>query len=57
MVTSPGGTTAAALYEMEKGGLRTVLSKAVYAAYRRTLELSGGADTTGNGERASNGKE
>lgn len=42
MVTSPGGTTAAALYEMEKGGLRTILSKAVYAAYRRTLELSQG---------------
>ena len=49
MVTSPGGTTAAALYEMEKGGLRTVLSKAVYAAYRRTIELSGGAETNGNG--------
>jgi pyrroline-5-carboxylate reductase len=49
MVTSPGGTTAAALYEMEKGGLRTVLSKAVYAAYRRTIELSGGAEANGNG--------
>jgi hypothetical protein len=24
---------------MEKGGLRTVLSKAVYAAYRRAVEL------------------
>jgi pyrroline-5-carboxylate reductase len=44
MVTSPGGTSAAAIYEMEKGGLRTVLSKAVYAAYRRTLELSKGAE-------------
>ncbi|MCC6628403.1 MAG: pyrroline-5-carboxylate reductase [Chloroflexi bacterium] len=42
MVTSPGGTTAAALYEMEKGGLRTVFSKAIYAAYRRSLDLSGG---------------
>jgi pyrroline-5-carboxylate reductase len=40
LVTSPGGTTAAALYEMEKGSLRTVLSKAIYAAYCRTLELS-----------------
>jgi pyrroline-5-carboxylate reductase len=49
MVTSPGGTTAAALYEMEKGGLRTVLSKAVYAAYRRTIELSGGAEENGAG--------
>jgi pyrroline-5-carboxylate reductase len=44
MVTSPGGTTSAALYEMEKGSLRTVLSKALYAAYRRTLALSQVAD-------------
>ena len=28
-VTSPGGTTAAALYHLEKGGLRTVLSRAI----------------------------
>lgn len=39
MVTSPGGTSAAAIYEMEKGSLRTVLSKAIYAAYRRAVEL------------------
>ena len=39
MVTSPGGTSAEAIYQMEKGGLRTVLSKAVYAAYRRAREL------------------
>src|SRR6266849_4969392 len=32
MVTSPGGTSAAAIYQLEKGSLRTVLSKAVYAA-------------------------
>ena len=38
-VTSPGGTSAAAVYELEKGRLRTVLSDAVWAAYRRTLEL------------------
>ena len=38
-VTSPGGTTAAALYEMDKGGLRTVLSKGVWAAYRRSQAL------------------
>lgn len=38
-VTSPGGTSAAAIYELEKGRLRTVLSDAVWAAYRRTLEL------------------
>jgi pyrroline-5-carboxylate reductase len=38
-VTSPGGTSAAAIYELEKGRLRTVLSDAVWAAYRRTVEL------------------
>jgi pyrroline-5-carboxylate reductase len=38
-VTSPGGTTAAALYELERGGLRTVLSDAIWAAYRRSVEL------------------
>jgi pyrroline-5-carboxylate reductase len=40
-VTSPGGTTAEALYELEKGGFRTTLSKAVWAAYQRTLTLKG----------------
>ena len=43
MVTSPGGTSAAAIYEMEKGSLRTVLSKAIYAAYQRAVELGGGS--------------
>ena len=40
MVTSPGGTSAAAIHELEKGRLRTVLSEAVWAAYRRTEELA-----------------
>lgn len=40
MVTSPGGTSAEAIYQMEKGGLRTVLSKSVYAAYQRTQTLA-----------------
>ena len=39
MVTSPGGTSAAALHELESGRLRTVLSEAVWAAFRRTIEL------------------
>ena len=39
MVTSPGGTSAEAIYQMEKGGLRTVFSRAVYAAYQRTQTL------------------
>jgi pyrroline-5-carboxylate reductase len=40
MVTSPGGTSAEAIYQMEKGGLRTVYSRAVYAAFQRTQSLS-----------------
>jgi pyrroline-5-carboxylate reductase len=43
-VTSPGGTSASALYELEKGALRTVLSRAVYAAFQRTRELGAAAD-------------
>lgn len=39
MVTSPGGTSAEAIYQMEKGTLRTVLSKAIYAAYNRAVAL------------------
>ena len=39
MVTSPGGTSADAIYQMEKGGLRTVLSKAVYSAYQKAVAL------------------
>jgi pyrroline-5-carboxylate reductase len=39
MVTSPGGTSAEAIYQMEKGALRTVLSKAVWAAYQKSCIL------------------
>jgi pyrroline-5-carboxylate reductase len=39
MVTSPGGTSADAIYQMEKGSLRTVLSKAVWAAFQRAEAL------------------
>jgi pyrroline-5-carboxylate reductase len=39
MVTSPGGTSAEAIYQMEKGSLRTVMSKAVWAAYQRAEAL------------------
>ncbi len=38
-VTSPGGTTAAALRSLERGGLRTVLSDGIWAAYERSREL------------------
>ncbi|NLE43361.1 MAG: pyrroline-5-carboxylate reductase [Chloroflexi bacterium] len=39
MVTSPGGTSAEAIYQMEKGGVRTVFSKAVWAAYKKSRLL------------------
>ena len=39
MVTSPGGTTADALYQLDKGGFRTVLSKAIWAAYKKSRYL------------------
>ena len=38
-VTSPGGTTAEALYQLEKGSFRTIMSKAVLAAYQRSVAL------------------
>lgn len=43
-VTSPGGTSAEALYHLEKGSLRTVLARAVWAAYQRSISLGKGAD-------------
>jgi pyrroline-5-carboxylate reductase len=39
MVTSPGGTSAEALYQLEKGGFRTVLSRAIWAAYQKSQYL------------------
>jgi len=47
MVTSPGGTSAEAIYQMEKGALRTVLSKAVWAAYQKSRLLG---ETVGKAE-------
>lgn len=41
-VTSPGGTSAAALYYLEKAGFRTALSRAIWAAYVRSVELGRG---------------
>jgi pyrroline-5-carboxylate reductase len=48
-VTSPGGTTAEALYHMEKGGLRTVISRGIWAAYQRSISLGRGEDHKGPG--------
>jgi pyrroline-5-carboxylate reductase len=51
MVTSPGGTSAEALYQLEKGTLRTVLSKATWAAYERTRSLGEGHEVSDETER------
>lgn len=41
-VTSPGGTSAEALYYLEKAGFRTALSRAVWAGYQRSVQLGKG---------------
>ncbi len=41
-VTSPGGTSAEALYYLEKAGFRTALSRALWAAYQRSTQLGRG---------------
>ncbi len=54
-VTSPGGTSAEALYYLEKGGLRTVLSRAIWAAYERSAALGGGKKVSqrfGSGDKS-----
>ncbi len=51
-VTSPGGTSAEALYHMEKGGLRTVVSRAIWAAYQRSVALGQGQRTKRLGGRS-----
>jgi pyrroline-5-carboxylate reductase len=44
MVTTEGGTSAAALYELEKGRLRTVISRAIRAAHERSKTLGSNAE-------------
>lgn len=41
-VTSPGGTSAEALYYLEKAGFRTAISRAIWAAYERSIQLGAG---------------
>ncbi len=44
-VTSPGGTSAAALYYLEKAGFRTAISRAIWAAYERSQQLGRGKNS------------
>jgi pyrroline-5-carboxylate reductase len=48
-VTSPGGTTASALYELENGRFRTVIKDAMWACYRRSLEMGNQDSNVGPG--------
>jgi pyrroline-5-carboxylate reductase len=43
MVTSPGGTSATGLLQLEKGGLRAIIDQAVVAAYEKAQELGKGS--------------
>jgi len=49
MVTSPAGTTASAIYELEKGKFRVVIKDAIWACYRRSLEMGGKTSDVGPG--------
>lgn len=41
-VTSPGGTTAEALYHMEREGLRSAVARGMWGAFQRSVALGGG---------------
>ena len=43
LVTSPAGTTAAGLLELERAGVRAAIIDCVMAAYQRSIELGGPA--------------
>lgn len=38
-ITSPGGTTAAAMYRAEKNAFRADIADSIWAAYERCLEM------------------
>uniref|UniRef100_A0A7S1N595 Pyrroline-5-carboxylate reductase n=1 Tax=Eutreptiella gymnastica TaxID=73025 RepID=A0A7S1N595_9EUGL len=48
-VTSPAGTTASAMYTLEKGQFKTVISDAIWSCYRRSLEMGGQCSNVGPG--------
>lgn len=53
-VTSPAGTTASAMYELEKGKFRVVIKDAIWACYRRSLEMGGHCSNVGPGRYSFN---
>ncbi|WP_405160415.1 pyrroline-5-carboxylate reductase [Nocardia sp. NBC_01499] len=48
-VTSPAGTTAAAMRELERGGVRSAFLEALYAAKQRSAEQGGTSEGPGVG--------
>ena len=51
-VTSPGGTTEAAMAVLADGGFRKLMMRAVAAACDRSQELSGMSDASDTGDSA-----
>ena len=56
-VTSPAGTTASAIYELEKGGLRPMVNDTIWACYRRSLEMGGHNSAVGPGRNFNMGEK
>ena len=50
-VTSPAGTTASAIYELENGKFRIVIKDAIWACYRRSLEMGDKDSNVGPGRQ------
>lgn len=55
MVTSPGGTSAEALAALERGRFRTVIGDAVWAAFRRTLQLEASLEESASADPPTSG--
>lgn len=55
-VTSPGGTTAAAVIELERGGLRAAMYSATAAAAAKSAQLSRRSELEGSAGNGSDGR-